>query len=102
MSDIEELRKLIRLIHESEATHVRSVPVTEKFNGQTIWDGTVEVFKLHDHPKAKHVYAWSHETDDPENPKRHVTVLHIGPVTSPETAVRAAIVQEYRNAYPQA
>ena len=30
--------------------------------------------------------------------KRHVTILHIPPVISPETAVRAAIIQEYRNA----
>ena len=98
MNEIEELRALIREIHEVEATHVESVPVTETFNGQTVWDGTVEVFRLHDHPEAEHVYAWSHDTDDPENPKRHVTVLHIGPVTSPQNAVRAAIVQEFRNA----
>jgi hypothetical protein len=34
------------------------------------------------------------------NPKkpRHVIVLHLGPVTSPLLAVRAAIVQEFRNA----
>jgi hypothetical protein len=24
-----------------------------------------------------------HETDDPDNPKRHVTVLHLPPVVSP-------------------
>ena len=31
--------------------------------------------------------------------RRHVTVLHVGPVTSPlEEAARAAIVQEFRNA----
>ena len=96
MSDIEELRELILRIMHAEATHVKSVPVTERFAGQGVWDGTVEVFKLHDHPKAEHVYAWSHETDDPDNPKRHVTVLHMGPITSPQLAVRAAIVQEYR------
>src|ERR1035437_9920518 len=27
-------------------------------------------------PKAPRVYAWSHETDDPKKPRRHVTVLH--------------------------
>ena len=98
MNEIEELRSLILRIHDAEATHVSSVPVTEMFNGRTVWDGTVEVFDLDDHPKAHRVYAWSHDTDDPKNPKRHVTVLHIGPVVSPQTAVRAAIVQEYRNA----
>jgi len=38
-----------------------------------------------------------HATDDPAHPKRHVTVLQIPPAVSPETAVRAAIVQEFRN-----
>ena len=102
MNGIEELRAMIFRLHEVEATHVESVPVTERFNGQVVWDGTVEVFDLDGHPKAHKVYAWSHDTDDPSNPKRHVTVLHIGPVTSPALAVRAAIVQEYRNASAQA
>ena len=42
------------------------------------------------YPKSPKVYAWSHDRDDPTNQKRHVTVLHIGPITSPEAAVRAA------------
>jgi hypothetical protein len=48
------------------------------------------------HPKAAKVYAWAHDTDDPKKPRRHVTVLHIHPVTSPLQAVRAAIRQEIR------
>jgi hypothetical protein len=36
-------------------------------------------------------------SDDPANPKRHVTVLHIPPVVSPKTAVQAAIVQEFKD-----
>jgi hypothetical protein len=76
--------------------HRQSVPVKELFNGQTIWDGVVEVFELHGHKLANTVYAWSHSTDDQVNPIRHVTVLHLGPVVSPETAVRASILQEFR------
>lgn len=102
MTDIDELRAAIRSIHDVEATHIKSVPVTETFNGKTLWDGTVEIFKLYDHPEAEHVYAWSHETDDPANPKRHVTVLHVGPITSPQRAVQAAIMQEIRSARVQA
>lgn len=95
---ISELRDVIRKLHGVEAKHVESVPITETFQGKTVWDGVVEVFELHGHPKAPKVYAWAHETDDPKKPKRHVTVLHIPPVTSPVLAVRAAIVQEFRNA----
>jgi hypothetical protein len=93
---IVELQDAIRRLHGAEATHVESVPVKETFQGQTVWDGVVEVFQLIGHPKAIKAYAWAHETDDPKNPKRHVAVLHIPPVISPETAVRAAIIQEHR------
>lgn len=48
------------------------------------------------HPQTDRVYAWIHTRDDPKHPKRHVTALHIPPVVSPKTAVRAAIVQEFR------
>lgn len=96
MNYIDELKDIIHRLHGVKATHVESVPVKEVFQGQTVWDGIVEVFDLHDHPRASKAYAWAHDTDDPLHPKRHVTVLHIPPVTSPELAVRAAIVQEYR------
>jgi hypothetical protein len=96
VSYIDDLKDMIHKQHGATATHVASVPVTETFNGQTIWDGIVEVFDLRGHPGTHRVYAWEHETDDPGNPKRHVTVLHIPPVVSPLTAVRAAIVQEDR------
>jgi hypothetical protein len=94
---IKELGNTIHRLHGAKAKHARSVPVKEVFNGQTVWDGVVEVFDLKGHPKANKAYAWAHDTDDPLHPKRHVTVLHIPPVTSPEMAVRAAIVQEFRN-----
>jgi hypothetical protein len=95
---IDELAGVIRKLHGSEATHVETVPIKEMFQGQTVWEGEVEVFDLEGHPKASRVYAWAHETDDADRPKRHVTVLHVPPVTSPELAVRASIIQDYRKA----
>jgi hypothetical protein len=96
-SHIKELGETIHRLHGAKAKHVASVSVKEVFNGQTVWDGVVEVFDLTGHPKTDKAYAWAHDTDDPLHPKRHVTVLHIPPVTSPELAVRATIVQEFRN-----
>lgn len=98
MSHIDDLKTIIHKLHGAHATHRESVPVKEVWKGQTVWEGIVEVFDLHGHPHANIAYAWSHETDDPENPKRHVTVLHVPPVESPITAVRAAILQEFRDA----
>ena len=87
---------MIHHLHGATATHLESVPVTESFKGQTVWDGVVEVFRLRGHPKTDKVYAWIHHTDDPAHPKRHVTVLHIPPVVSAKTAVQAVIVQEFK------
>jgi len=92
---IQELRETIQRLHGAEATHVESVAVKETFQGKTVWEGIVEVFDLHGHPKASRVYAWSHNMDGPQ--KRHVTVLHVAPITSAVEAVRAAIVQEFRS-----
>ena len=93
---IAELADVIRALHGSEASYVETVPVKETHQGETVWEGDVEVFDLEGHPKANRVYAWAHETDDADRPKRHVTVLHIPPVVSPVLAVRASIIQDYR------
>ena len=97
MSYIEELQDVIRRLHGAEATHVESVPVKETFKGETVWEGIVEVFDLAGHATAHRVYAWAHETNDPNKPVRHVTVLHLHPIKSAQDAVRAAIMQEARN-----
>jgi hypothetical protein len=97
VSYIEELRDVIRRLHGAEATHIESVPVKETFKGETVWEGIVEVFELTGHATAHRVYAWAHETDDPNKPVRHVTVLHLHPIKSAQDAVRAVILQEARN-----
>ena len=94
---MEALRQAIRDLHGCDSTHVESVPVTETFQGQTVWDGTVDVFDLEGHPTATRCYAWSHALDDSEK-RRYVAVLHEGPVDSPQAAVRAAIVEEQHQA----
>ena len=80
--------------HGGTATFVQAVPVHEVFEGKTVWDGVVHVFRLADHPHAKLAYAWSYERDDGK--RRFFAVIHVPPVTSPRDAVRAAIVAEAR------
>ena len=96
MTHIEELQDVIHRLHGVKAIHRESVPVQEVWQGKTIWDGIVEVFDLHGHPKTDTVYAWLHDTGDSKQPFRPVTVLHIHPALSPIAAVRAFIVQEFR------
>lgn len=92
---IEELRDVIRRLHGAEATHVESVPVKETFNGEAVWEGIVEVFDLAGHATAHRVYAWAHDGKHPK--ESSVAVLHIEPITSAAAAVRAALIQEFRN-----
>lgn len=94
MTHIESLRKVIRKLHGVEANHVESVPVKEVFQGRTVWEGVVEVFDLVDHPSALRLYAWLHDVE--KGNRRYVTVLHVGPIDSPQAAVRGSIVRDYR------
>lgn len=66
----------------------------EVFRGQTVWKGIVEVFDLHNHPKAKHAYGWSHPEGPQDKGERFVTVLEIPPVKDAKTAVQASIMSD--------
>jgi hypothetical protein len=93
---IKELQKAILDLHGCRSIWKESMPVKEVFQGQTVWEGIVQVFDLIDHPTAKRCYAWSYQIDD-SGKRKFIAVLHQGPVDSPETAVRAAIVSQHKN-----
>lgn len=91
----DQLREAIERQHGGKARFVQSVPVSETFEGQTVWEGMVHVFDLEGHPKATRAYAWSSPIDGSER-RRFYAVLNAGPVNSPQAAVRAATVAEHR------
>ena len=91
--EITELKDAIRVMHGCESLHVESVPVKEVFEGQTSWEGTVEVFDLIAHTKAKRAYAWSYRDGDQN---KTLAVLEIPPVDSPHSAVKVAIAASGR------
>ena len=86
---IENIAKAVERAAQCAATHVESVVVVEMFRGQTMWEGVVEIFTLHEHAKAKRAYGW--KTGDGEA-AQYTAVLEIPPVDSANTAVRASIV----------
>ena len=86
------LESAIRDLHGCDSIWIDGIPVLEMFEGETVWEGVVQVFDLIDHPSATRAYAWSYETDDGN--RRYIAVLHAGPVDSPIRAVRAAIVAD--------
>jgi len=98
MSDyIAELQAAFLKLHGCDADYVETVPVVEEFQGETIWQGDVEVFDIRGHPKASRGYGWGYVAND-EGGRRYFTVLELPPVDSPQTAVKAAIAAEIHNA----
>jgi hypothetical protein len=83
-------------LHNCGAVWRATVPVHEVFQGKTVWQGDVEVFDLHGHPKAKRAYAWSHLDGSKDERTRFVAVLEIPPVESAETAVRVQTVKDVK------
>ena len=94
---IAQVQVAVSQLHNCGAVWRETVPVNEVFQGQTIWQGDVEVFDLHDHPKAKRAYAWGHLDGNKDHRTRFVAVLEIPPVNSAETAVRIQIIKDAKN-----
>ena len=89
-----KLEAAIAQLHHCGAIYRETVPVNEIFEGQTFWKGEVEVFDLTGHPTASRAYAWSRRDEVRDETERYVTVLELASVTSPLTAVRAAIMAD--------
>src|SRR5207302_8740835 len=92
-TDIPLLQKAIKETHGCDSKHVGSEQVHESFGGRIAWQGTVEILDLIGHPKAKRAYAWTYQDHDQN---KTVTVLHVPPVVSPQTAVKVAIAANAR------
>jgi hypothetical protein len=99
MSDdyIGELIAVFSKLHDCDAEYVETVPVVEEFQGETIFQGDVEVFDIRGHPKATRGYGWGYVASE-SGGRRYFTVLELPPVDSPQTAVKAAIMSEIQNA----
>lgn len=97
--DPRELQKAVERLHGCTARSIEIVEVEEKFQGQTVWHGIVHVFDIEGHPKATRCYAWSSPIEA-SSKRKFFAVLHVPPVISAKDAVKAAIVQQYRDETP--
>ena len=89
---IQALRNAIQHMHGCACRYIKTVPICEMFQGKVAWDGSVEVFDLAGHPKARQCYAWGFQEDG--GPWQYVAVLAVPPVNSPVDAVRAYILTQ--------
>jgi hypothetical protein len=85
----ELLRRAVEDLHGCRARFLEEVPVTERFAGRTIWQGTVSVFSV-DHADADTCYAWGSPIEGSER-KKIYAVLKKPPVDGPLAAVRASV-----------
>jgi hypothetical protein len=90
MNDVKRLQQAIRDLHGLDSEHVEPVPVQEIFQDKTVWQGTVDVFRVRGHPQAQLAYAWSYQDDD--GTLHHVAVLGVPPINSAQDAVKAAVM----------
>ena len=75
--------------------YVETVPVKEMFQDQTVWEGEVEVFDLPDSPKQiASMLGRTRQTM--QTNQAHSDSLACSARYSPELAVRASIIQDYR------
>ena len=90
---IERLQQVIFHLHKADAKHIGSMPVHEVFNGETLWKGYVEKFRLTGHPTAERCYGWSYG-----EPEEFITILELPPVTDAQSAVKVGVSYQIKKA----
>ena len=91
----EDLKRAVEGLHHCQASFLEDVAVVEMFGEEIVWGGVVSVFLIKGNPQAGRCYAWSSPIEG-STKRRYYAVLHIPPVDSPEKAVRAAIVKDFK------
>lgn len=89
------LKAAVEKMHNCSASFIEDVVVREMFGSDAVWEGTVSVFELKGHPQATKAYAWSSPIEGSKK-RRFYAVLNIPPVDSPEKAVKASIVHDFK------
>jgi hypothetical protein len=93
---IQQLKDITESLHKCVATYLEEVPVIEKFGDKIAWQGFVHIFRIEGNPKSDTCYAWSSPIEG-STKRRYYAALKVPPIDSPGGAVRASIVQDYRN-----
>jgi hypothetical protein len=92
----DRLKAVIEHMHKCSARWRETVPVHEVSQGQTVWQGDVEVYDLSGHPEAKRCYGWAYG-----EPEEFIVILELPPVTDAQSAVKAGIEYQIQNARPE-
>jgi hypothetical protein len=93
--NIGDLKRAVEYTCACKASYMGQVAMIEKYGEKTIWKGIVYIFRIIGHPQTDICYAWSSPMEG-SSKRRYYTVLKIPPIDSPEKAVRAALVRDYK------
>ncbi len=91
----EDLKQAVGRLHQCRASLLEDVAVVDMFGEETVLRGVVSVFLIKGHPQADKCYAWSSPIEG-STKRRYYALLHAPPIDSPEKAVRASIVHDYK------
>jgi hypothetical protein len=94
-NSLENIKSIVERLHGCKASCKEKVLVVEKFGNKTAWEGIVYIFHLMNHPQTDKCYAWYSNISETKM-RKYYAVLHIPPIDSPEKAVRASIVRDYK------
>jgi hypothetical protein len=94
-SDAGDLRSAVEWRWSCAASLIQTVPVVAPLEGERTWSVVVHIFELSGCDKANRAYAWSSPMQNGEE-IRIFSSLHIGPLNSPPSVVRAAVADELR------
>ena len=97
---LDDFIRSIDRLHNCTASYNETVQIKEVFQGSTVWQGSIHIFNVSGHPDTYTCYAWVSPIEGSDKRKIYA-VLKIPPVDSPEKAVKAAIVQDYRDSEGQ-
>jgi hypothetical protein len=92
---IDELRHAIESRYGGKAHFVEFWPIKDVRKGKTLWEGTVYAFDLRGHPMATRAFAWPSAVAGSRK-RQLFAVLNLKSVSSPHTAVHAALAAEQR------
>ena len=98
MSDEDKIKNLQQAVEDGfgcQAAYEKTSRVVESFEGSTVWQGDVMVFRVTGREDADTAYAWLEDVNDTDH-VRVFTVLGRKPVNTANEAVRAALIQRYR------
>jgi hypothetical protein len=95
----QQLKQAIEVRHGGIATFIQAVPVKEVFDGRTVWERVVHIFRLKGNLITDIAYAWS-DVRQGDLSGEVFTVLRVPPVSGPRDAVRSVIIAEDRASKP--